>query len=92
MVGAVPDLEYQTSSTSALDSFAKLYIYSDGAYEIERTDKTMWPFNEFLDFMNQGMQNPASDSAMDRLIAYDRKLQGRDEFVDDFSIVELQFV
>ncbi len=28
---------------------------------------------------------------MDRLIAHDRELQGRDEFVDDFSIVELQF-
>jgi hypothetical protein len=29
---------------------------------------------------------------MDRLIAHDRNLQGREEFVDDFSIVELQFM
>jgi hypothetical protein len=28
---------------------------------------------------------------MDRLIAHDRVLQGRDEFVDDFSIVEFRF-
>ncbi len=90
MIGAVPDLEYQTSSI-ALDSFARLYIYSDGAYEIERTDKTMWPFSEFLDFMNQGARTAARDSQMDRLIAHDRELQGREEFIDDFSIVELQF-
>ncbi len=90
MIGAVADLQYQTSSI-LLDSFAKLYIYSDGAYEIERTDKTMWPFSEFLDFMNQGVHGAESDSQMDRLIAHDRKLQGREEFVDDFSIVELQF-
>jgi len=91
MIGAVPDIEYQASRIS-LDSFARLYIYSDGAYEIERTDKTMWPFSEFLDFMNQGAHSAGSDSQMDHLIAHDRKLQGREEFVDDFSIVELQFV
>jgi hypothetical protein len=28
---------------------------------------------------------------MDRLIAHDRTIQGREEFVDDFSIFELQF-
>ena len=28
---------------------------------------------------------------MDRLIAHDREIQGRDEFVDDFSIVEFRF-
>jgi phosphoserine phosphatase RsbU/P len=91
MIGAVPDLEYRTS-TIALDSFAKIYVYSDGAYEIERTDKTMWPFSEFVDFMNQQAQNPTGESQMDRLIAFDRAIQGREEFIDDFSIVELQFM
>ena len=91
MVGAVPDLEFQTASTS-LGAFSKLYLYSDGVYEIERTDKTMWPFNEFLEFMKQGPHDAADDSKMDRLIAYDREIQGREEFIDDCSIVELQFV
>ena len=90
MIGAVPDLEFQTASTS-LDAFAKLYLYSDGVYEIERTDKTMWPFNDFVEFMKQGPHDAADDSKMDRLIAHDREIQGRDEFVDDCSIVELQF-
>ena len=53
MIGAVPDLEYQSGSV-ALDAFAKLYLYSDGAYEIERTDKTMWPFDEFVDVHEAG--------------------------------------
>jgi sigma-B regulation protein RsbU (phosphoserine phosphatase) len=91
MIGAVPDLEFKAASTS-LGAFAKLFLYSDGVYEIERTDKTMWPFNEFLDFMKTGPHDVASDSKMDRLIAYDREIQGRDEFVDDCSIVEMQFV
>jgi sigma-B regulation protein RsbU (phosphoserine phosphatase) len=90
MVGAVPDLEYQSSSIT-LGAFAKLYLYSDGAYEIERIDKTMWPFDEFLAFMRPGPHADADGSMMDRLIAHDRAIQGREEFVDDFSIVELQF-
>jgi sigma-B regulation protein RsbU (phosphoserine phosphatase) len=91
MVGAIPDLEFQTSNTS-LQAFAKLCIYSDGVYEIERTDGSMWPFNEFVEFMKQGPHDDAENSKMDRLIAYDRQIQGRDEFVDDCSIVELQFI
>ena len=91
MIGAVPDLEFETASTS-LGAFAKLYLYSDGVYEIERTDKTMWPFNEFIEFMKQGPARRDDDSKMDRLIAYDREIQGPDEFVDDCSIVELQFM
>ena len=91
MIGAVPDLEFETASTS-LGAYARLFLYSDGVYEIERTDKTMWPFNEFIEFMKQGPHEPVTESKMDRLIAYDREIQGRDEFVDDCSIVELQFV
>ncbi len=90
MVGAIPDLEFRTSSTQ-LQAFAKLYLYSDGVYEIERTDGSMWPFDDFVAFMKQGPHDQAGDSMMDRLIAYDRQIQGREEFVDDCSIVEMQF-
>ncbi len=34
----------------------------------------------------------SNESKMDRLIAYDREIQGREEFVDDCSIVEMQFI
>jgi phosphoserine phosphatase RsbU/P len=90
MIGAVPDLEYQAGSVE-LDAFAKLYLYSDGAYEIQRIDETMWPFEEFVAFMKQGPHDADNGSMMDRLIAHDRAIQGREEFVDDFSIVEFRF-
>jgi phosphoserine phosphatase RsbU/P len=90
MIGVVPDLEFQSGSVE-LDAFAKLYLYSDGVHEIERTDKTMWPFEEFVAFMKQGPHDADDGSMMDRLIAHDRAIQGREEFVDDFSIVEFRF-
>ncbi len=91
MIGAIPDLEFETAGTT-LEQFAKLCLYSDGVYEIERIDKTMWPFNDFIEFMKAGPHDADNDSKMDRLIAHDRQIQGRDEFIDDCSIVELKFM
>ena len=91
MIGAIPDLEFSTASTT-LGAFAKLCMYSDGVYEIERADKSMWPFNEFIEFMKKGPHDAENDFKMDRLIAYDREIQGREDFVDDCSIVELKFL
>ncbi len=90
MIGAVPDLEFQSGSAE-LGAFAKLYLYSDGVHEIQRTDESMWPFDEFIAFMKKGPHDAEGGAMMDRLIAHDRMLQGREEFVDDFSIVEFQF-
>jgi sigma-B regulation protein RsbU (phosphoserine phosphatase) len=88
MVGAIPDLDY-ASDTIALDPFAKLVLYSDGAYEIERADSTMWPWSEFLAFM--GSPAPPGPSTMDNLIDHGRTISGRQEFADDVSIVEFRF-
>ncbi len=88
MVGAIPDLEF-SSDKIALDAFNRLFLYSDGAYEIERADGSMWPFSEFLTFMRA----PADPSAsrMDSLMNHVRQLSGKYEFADDFSIVEMGF-
>lgn len=91
MIGAVNDLEYEAGSTT-LDAFAKIFLFSDGAYEIEKADKTMWPWSEFIAFMDQGPHQGDGTSKMDRLIAHDRALMGQDEFADDLSIVELDLL
>ena len=88
MVGAVPDLEFD-SATIHLDAFSKLLLFSDGAYEIERSDGSMWPFSEFLEFMKRPA-TPGS-SSMDALMSHVRSLSGKTEFADDFSIVEFRF-
>jgi sigma-B regulation protein RsbU (phosphoserine phosphatase) len=91
MIGAVEDMEYASASTT-LDAFAKIFLFSDGAYEIEKADKTMWPWSEFLAFMGQGPHQGGTVSKMDLLIAHDRELMGQDEFADDLSIVELDLL
>ncbi len=88
MVGAFPDLDYD-SETAKLEAFTRLFLFSDGAYEIERIDGSMWPFSEFIEFM--GRPVPAGTSGMDTLMAHVRALSGQHDFADDFSIVEFRF-
>jgi sigma-B regulation protein RsbU (phosphoserine phosphatase) len=87
MVGAFPDLEYATD-TAPLGAYARLFLFSDGAFEIEKTDGTMWPFNEFIEFM--GRAHGPDVSSMDALMGHVRSLSGKNEFADDFSIVEFR--
>ena len=88
MVGAIPDLDFNTS-TIALEPSATLYLYSDGAYEIEKADGAMWPWSEFIAFISK--PTPDGTSHMDALIAHGRELMGKQEFADDVSIVEFKF-
>lgn len=90
MIGAVGDLDYSTS-TCQVGAFGFLSLYSDGAFEIEQVGGKTWPFGDFVSFMTQAMQEGSASSSMDALIAHARGLQGRDEFVDDLSMVEIRF-
>lgn len=90
MIGAMTDMEYESGEIHIGDH-AKVYVYSDGAYELELPDQSMWPFDEFLAFMGKGPFDDPANSKLDALIAHDRQLMGRDEFADDLSVVELTF-
>lgn len=91
MIGAITDMEYGQAEVP-LGPFAKIYLFSDGAYEIEKADGALWPFGDFIAFMGQGPFDDPAAPKMDALIAHDRALMGRDDFADDLSMVELTFL
>ncbi len=67
----------------------KLYIFSDGVYEVEKSDGSMWQFREFADFMNN--TRSGSQSTLDRLHQHAENINNLDNFEDDFTIVEVTF-
>jgi phosphoserine phosphatase RsbU/P len=75
------------SQTVELGAFARLLLYSDGAYEIARPDGPMWTVAEFVDFVS-GL--PREAPWADQILAHVRRLHGSDLLADDFSIVELR--
>ena len=66
-----------------------LYIFSDGVYEVEKLDGSMWRFQEFTDFMNKVETD--GQSILDRLYNYARNLGNSEKFEDDFTIIEVAF-
>lgn len=88
MVGAVEDLEFVTGDCD-IPPYAKLFLYSDGLFEIEQPNGVMWPFEDFVKVLGDPARPGTSD--LDRMIADARRVGERDDFVDDFSIVELDF-
>ena len=88
MIGAFPGLTYGSAEVP-LPSSARLYLYSDGIHELMRADGTLWSLEEFLQGASSEARGP--DGAVERLVARSRQWQGRDDFEDDVSVLEVVF-
>jgi sigma-B regulation protein RsbU (phosphoserine phosphatase) len=86
--GGMPDASYEKSKQQ-VGPQAKLYIFSDGVYEVEKSDGAMWRFSEFAEFMNSIRSD--SRSILDRLYQHALNLGKVDQFEDDFTIMEVAF-
>jgi phosphoserine phosphatase RsbU/P len=74
--------------TVTVNPLARLFVFSDGVYEIEKADGENWTLDEFLQFM---AVVPPDVNAMDRLLAHIRDLHCSDVLADDFSMLQLTF-
>src|SRR5262245_32131699 len=81
-----PGMPFGTRKVT-LGSPARLLLYSDGVFEIERPDGSMWQFAEFVDYVSRLPDGPA----LDRVLADARRQRGSDLLADDFSLVEAWF-
>jgi len=88
LIGAVDDLEF-TAEELVVPAGARLFVFSDGAFEVGRPDGSMWGFEAFVRALAAAPPGPTSP--MDTLLAEIRGLSGREEFADDFSMLSLTF-
>ena len=88
LIGVVDGLSYGSDSV-VVPPQAKLFVYSDGAFEISRQEGGMWRFPEFLESLVAVENGP--EKRMDRLIDTIRAISGSSEMSDDFSMLELSF-
>ena len=87
-IGGIPEVDYKKRGQH-IGVSNTLYIFSDGVYEVEKPDGTMWRLQEFLDFM--GKPNIDSQSRLDQLYQHARSLGNSKSFEDDFTILEVIF-
>lgn len=84
VVGVMPDIPYQ-SDTTAIPAGSRLFILSDGTYEI-RTPTGMLAYEEFEAFVHQHGTAP---DALDRIVTWVTSLNGTGPLDDDFSIITI---
>jgi len=88
IMGVEPDVTFQ-SKARKIDSPSRLYVFSDGVYDIRKEDGSIWGFREFFEF---GLQSFRVDKPnLDRLFSHAQDLALEKEFEDDFTILEIIF-
>jgi sigma-B regulation protein RsbU (phosphoserine phosphatase) len=86
-IGYMEDMIFKEASLQ-LNKFNKLYVYSDGVYEIEKPDGDMVTLVEYTEIVRKlsDFKTPQVEEVLTTM----RALQANQEpFEDDFSIVEL---
>jgi sigma-B regulation protein RsbU (phosphoserine phosphatase) len=88
IIGAFPDMKFE-SNTLDLPAFSRLYIFSDGIYEVSRPDETMMTYSEFMEILADSKRS--AGSAIEHAVGAIRSVRAGDQFEDDVSIVEVSF-
>jgi sigma-B regulation protein RsbU (phosphoserine phosphatase) len=88
LIGAVDGLEFG-SERVGVPAGSRLFLYSDGAFEVSYPEGGMWAFDDFVSALTTPPQGPLH--RLDALVSRIRTISARDDFNDDFSMVELVF-
>ena len=88
LIGAVDGLDFG-SEKAAVPAGSTLFLYSDGAFEVSQPDGAMWAFDDFVSTLTTPSKGP--EPRLDALVSRIREVSARDDFNDDFSMVELAF-
>lgn len=88
LLGMMPDMIYHSQACS-LPRQSRLYLLSDGAYEIQKTDGSMLDFREFLNLLVKSTAGCKSE--LDGVLGLIRELHGPGPLEDDLSIIKFIF-
>lgn len=88
LLGVKPGSTFPCTSIS-VPPRSRLYLFSDGVYEIYLPNGRLWNYAEFTSMMGRPPEH--GRSPIERLYQTVRSLRGIDALDDDFSIMELSF-
>lgn len=86
VIGAMPGMKF-ASAEAVIPPAARLFVFSDGAYEIVRHDGSMMSHDDLRELLARAPQENAAAWTMEQL----RALNSQPVFDDDVSLVELSF-
>ncbi|MEA5620307.1 SpoIIE family protein phosphatase [Cronbergia sp. UHCC 0137] len=87
-VGMFPEAKY-VDGFCQIELFSTLYIFSDGAYEINQPDGTLWSLDRFIQLL-VSLQHSVKNE-LDYILNYLINLNSKEAFEDDLSILQVKF-
>ena len=86
-IGIMPETRY-TSQCCKIDLDSTLYLFSDGVYEIEKSDESMWSLDDWVSFLSDHYSDSLTP---EQLVQKVQELITTKEFDDDCSLLKIQF-
>jgi sigma-B regulation protein RsbU (phosphoserine phosphatase) len=86
-VGMFTEAKY-VDECCEIPRFSNLYIFSDGAYEITKSDGTLWSLDGLIQILTS-LQNTI-DSPLEQVLNYLIALNSKEAFDDDLSILQIK--
>lgn len=88
VIGALPEGDFQ-NATCQVEHYNRLYVFSDGVYEITRINGSLFELHEFIDLLKKTPRKEGLE--LDYLVQFIQNIQGKTSFPDDFSILQVIF-
>jgi sigma-B regulation protein RsbU (phosphoserine phosphatase) len=85
VVGGFPEMSY-ANELRTLTAGSRLYLFSDGVYELARSDGSAVQLEEFV----AELARPASGSKLDEVLNWASDVRGSSKFEDDISLLEIR--
>ena len=85
-MGFLPDYSY-VAEECTLAAPARLFLFSDGVYEIMRPDGTILEFEAFEEVLTRAVPEGASE--LEELLHFAQNVNGSKDLDDDFSIIKM---
>ncbi|MBC1218666.1 SpoIIE family protein phosphatase [Nostoc sp. UCD121] len=72
-----------------IEAGSKLYVFSDGVFEVEKSDGSLWDLNSFINLLTGCNQSSQTD--LDSILEKIKNVTGSKIFTDDCSLLEISF-
>jgi sigma-B regulation protein RsbU (phosphoserine phosphatase) len=86
IIGGMPGMEYNNAEFN-LKPYNKLFVLSDGVYEIIRPGLPEWEFNAFRQYLSETVTTASFH--VDKIYSDVTSMNGSKTLPDDFSIIEI---
>jgi len=88
MIGAMQGATFK-SAVCEVQPYARMYLFSDGTYEIFQPNGVLWSLKEFVRLL--ASPTPQGISDLENIVASINAIHGTDSFDDDFSLMKVCF-